>query len=251
MNHQADFSKTPRFYLNDLEEGLLLDRLDLKFLLPIESLISVTELLAQSYKILEVKERTSFRYETQYWDTENFDFFKDHQRGKWKRNKVRHRVYADTPLSFFELKQKFNGRTIKLRQPSEVPGAQLSAQEKAFLTENNVTHDLIPSLCNNFKRRTFLSFDQTERITLDVDIRFTNPAFLTPASLPLENLAVLEVKQLKVNRNSPILCMLKKMQLRPSSFSKYCIGLSLLHPELKANRFKEVYLTLRKMNIQL
>ena len=58
---------------------------------------------------------------------------------------------------------------------------------------------------------------------------------------------VAEVKRKSNHENSVFIDWLHTAHQRPSSFSKYCLGLALLNPELKRNRIKPNLLQLQKM----
>ena len=52
------------------------------------------------------------------------------------------------------------------------------------------------------------------------------------------NLVIIEVKQERINRASPIVKALKNKSINPYRISKYCIGMTHVYPQLKYNRFK-------------
>ena len=74
-----------------------------------------------------------------------------------------------------------------------------------------------------------------ERITIDFDLTFS---LKNGESISLPDLGIIEVKQGKYNRNSKILDVLKQLNIRPSGFSKYCVGRTLTDAALKRNAFK-------------
>ena len=56
--------------------------------------------------------------------------------------------------------------------------------------------------------------------------------------MALPHLAIIEVKQDSFSPQSDVARLLRRYSVRPTGFSKYCIGSSLLYPELKQNNFK-------------
>ena len=60
-------------------------------------------------------------------------------------------------------------------------------------------------------------------------------------------LVVAEVKRKSCHEESVFINWLHSAHQRPSSFSKYCLGLALLNPDLKRNRIKPNLLNLQKM----
>ncbi len=96
--------------------------------------------------------------------------------------------------------------------------------------------DLGPKLEVWYTRSTLVKKDGLERVTLDSELYYSNGK----TSTDLEGLMIAEIKQASYDPTSPIMTQLKKSGVRPSSFSKYCTGISLLNPEIKHNRFKPI-----------
>ena len=46
---------------------------------------------------------------------------------------------------------------------------------------------------------------------------------------------------------SPVKDMLRELRIKPSGFSKYCIGSALTNPNLKRNRFKPRFTKIEKL----
>ena len=97
-------------------------------------------------------------------------------------------------------------------------------------------------LFNTFQRITLTN--QIERVTIDFELEFSNE---NGSIGYLPELAIVEVKQSKFSINSDVVKVLKKHQIRPCSFSKYCIGSTLVYPNLKSNRFKSKLLLINKL----
>jgi hypothetical protein len=195
--------------------------------------------------VLEIENKRLFEYKTIYFDTPDFQFFKDHHNGCINRVKVRCREYVDSHLCFYEIKRKLYGtRTDKQRKIiaelfNEVPDAEYDLIEYKRLQNKPIEK----KLTNSFKRITLTNTDFTERITIDLGIQFSNGKL----SMPLEDVVVIEVKQGKSNHFSNTIQVLKSLGIRPSSFSKYAIGVSLLYPEIKHNNFNPILRSINKL----
>ena len=105
----------------------LLNRVDRKYIIPVSSLPAIIRLLNNNqYSILEIDGHRAFSYLTTYFDTTDYQFYKDHHNRLSGRMKVRTRTYKENNLHFFEIKMKSNIRTNKLREGLSAPGADLS-----------------------------------------------------------------------------------------------------------------------------
>ena len=85
-----------------------------------------------------------------------------------------------------------------------------------------------------------------ERVTVDLNLKFTDPAD-GEAPVALNGLSIIEVKQEKFSRSSPIFKVLKEHRVYPYKISKYCIGMLASRENLKYNRFKKKILNLNKL----
>jgi hypothetical protein len=134
--------------------------------------------------------------------------------------KIRKRRYASNGLVFLEVKERMpGGRTAKERIATGDDIHQpLSAADHAFLGRKLRGEEHIePRLSGGFYRTTFVDFNRSERVTVD---RSLNAQVLGEADAPLlEGLAVIEVKQPKPDRYSPI-----QIWLRSNSRRKGVIG---------------------------
>jgi hypothetical protein len=186
---------------------------------------------------LHAGEQPSALYLTQYLDTPSYELFHDHRRGKRLRFKVRLRHYPDRELSYLEVKGKCaSGGTRKWRRPLAYLCDQLSPDDLRFVS-GQVPLDsatLVPSLVNQFRRITLVGIELPERITLDMALQFENDQ----NSHTLGGVLVVEVKQPRFSRRSPILQALARCRALPGSTSKYCVGTMLLRPELRHNRLR-------------
>ncbi len=102
---------------------------------------------------------------------------------------------------------------------------------------------LTPQVWTSFSRIALIGHAGVERATIDFDLSFWD---LCEHWVSLPGIAIIEVKQAKRSRRSPIVRRLRAMQVPPSRISKYCVGSLLLDPTLKGNRFKA---TLRSLSL--
>jgi VTC domain len=232
--------------LQEMEGVKLMDRVDSKYLIPLNLLPEILSNIKPYYKVLEIKEIRLSRYETQYFDFNNFELYHNHQAGKTNRYKVRFRKYVETDLCFFEIKHKNNkGRTKKsrIKQPEKIENT-LNAQETAFLASKTPLDGqlLEGNLWVYYNRLTLVNKFSTERLTIDLDLTFRHHQ--NTAEFP--KVVIVEVKQEKLSP-SPITQILRSKQLNEGSISKYCLGIISLNPHIKYNRFKLKYLHLNKI----
>jgi hypothetical protein len=69
---------------------------------------------------------------------------------------------------------------------------------------------------------------------VDVGLRFLGNG----VRVSFAGIAIAEVKQDGFSMDSEFVRQMRALCVRATSFSKYCIGISMLYPEVKHNRFK-------------
>ncbi len=224
--------------LEQMGKVKLLNRVDTKFVTTLDGLETLLRMAAGSYFIQEIEGRKLMPYTTLYYDTDTCDMFSRHQRGCKTRQKIRVRRYESSGIGFLEVKRKNNkGRTDKKRIqiPEYTPDLN---NYREFLTAKSWygQANLLPKLSNEFRRITLVNNAMTERLTIDLNLKFHNE--ITGIDYDMGPLVVVEVKRDGLT-HSPVLDILKTLRIKQSGFSKYCIGMALTHPGLKQNRFKE------------
>lgn len=236
----------PWITLDQLQEYSLMRRFDTKYLVPEKQLLQILSKITSSYSVLKVNGMRLTPYQTTYYDTSDFLFFRQHHNGIRKRCKVRTRTYLSTDDSFLEIKQKgTNNQCVKERIQI---GTQVLMQEKhtnQFIDQHcPVSEDQLEAkLDNRFMRFTLVNHTCVERVTIDLGLSLFNDR----KKVMLPGVAVVEVKQARFHDNTPIVEALHDAHLHPQGFSKYCIGVSLLETQVKHNRFKKNLLQLDKM----
>lgn len=232
--------------LKQMDAVALLDRTDTKFVLSPAQLRRVLAALQPDYQMLSVQGQRLNHYRTVYFDTPDFQLYHCHVNGRADRYKVRRREYTDTRQVFMEVKHKNSkGRTIKERLPLTWSAGTLPADAADWLQARVPfdSQELEPKLWNTFTRLTLVSQPHCERVTLDVDLTFGMAA----QAVPLDGLAIAEVKMDAHNRASPFLAQMRTQKIRPQSFSKYCLGVAWLCDQVKKNTLKPRRLWIEKM----
>jgi hypothetical protein len=239
---KANFDKIS---LPELEQVKLMDRYDTKCFFHINKLPDLLKNLANHYRVLEIANLQCLQYDSLYFDTADFGFYYNHHNERSNRYKLRYRQYVESnKLTFFEVKFKSNkGRTIKKRVKCTGIASQIPQESLPLLGETNLSYAaLVPVVRIQYKRITLVNNDFSERVTIDIQLSFEqeNQAHQLP------EIAIVEVKQDKVNRRSPIMQVLHNNHIHPGSLSKYCLGMLLCYPQLKNNNFKKTMLRVQK-----
>lgn len=230
--------------LTGIANSSLMNRIDSKFLLPLESLIQVLNACSSYYSLLKIDGVSVFRYDNIYFDTTELSFYHNHHNRKLNRYKVRHRHYADVGTSYLEVKFKNNkGRTIKNRRIAERDEKIALSSNHDFLKNNGITlaNSLIATQKVDYQRISLANDAKRERLTLDLNINFasTLEQSISGDNYALSNFYIAELKQEKLNRQSPFFHLMREMSIRSKGFSKYCMGHALTNNKnIKYNRFK-------------
>ena len=244
-----DVSKLSGFTSISLEEmnGVsLLKRVDTKFLTTSSELSELLPYLYSDYQILEIDGNRLMNYSTLYFDTQDLRCYKEHHNGKAKRHKVRIRKYVESDICFLEVKEKQNsGMTNKVRCSIDDFETSLSTESKQFIEKaTKKDWELKPALHNYFQRFTLVNTQRSERVTIDLGLKYKTDA----TTKQFKNVVIVEVKQEKQNTRTPIYSILKSNRIRTVSFSKYCMGVSTVFTDIKSNKFKELNLKINHLN---
>ncbi len=224
-----------------------MNRTDTKFVTNRTTLLRLLERVQGRYYAQYLNDRRIADYRTIYWDTPDHRFFLEHHNGRAPRQKVRVRTYMDSDITFLEVKTKNNhARTKKKRIMAPAPDRLVEAGADNFLHEHVglKLDDIRPSVQNRFNRITLVNYEKTERLTIDFGVHFLN--FETDAESGTGELVIIELKR-DGNVFSPVLDILRRLRVKPSGFSKYCIGSLLTNPALKRNMFKEKLVRIDKL----
>lgn len=238
----------PPISLSGMDSVRLLNRVDRKYALHVSQLPALLSRLTAYYQILDMDGQRCFRYHTTYYDTPDLTLYLAHHNGLMNRIKIRCRQYADSGQCFFEIKQKQTGnRTHKLRYPIAQPFQEpdeTACSAIAGQYQRRPLSDLSVSLYNSFSRITLVSQTLGERCTIDLNLTFRSPEGREATAA---DVAVVELKQSRVNPLSPVMQALRAERIFPCSFSKYIYGLIHTRPGLKHNAFKPLLHRLEKI----
>lgn len=236
--------------LEQMARARLMNRIDTKYILCREQLFDFLPILKNNYLIqCNATNGRIAKYETIYFDTVDKNMYLMHETGRTVRKKVRIRTYLDTRESYIECKFKNNhGGTCKKRTQIPFPIQNISDSEvaKCFVEETCGFNakELIPTLRNEFHRMTLVSKDMDERLTVDFDLCVQN--LVNKTRVGLSDLVVIELKR---NSCSSSFAKQKMIEcgIRPSSFSKYCVGLAMTDDNIRKNNLKEKINKIKKI----
>lgn len=235
--------------LEELDRASLMRRKDKKYLFSVRHLSTVLSMVRDDYRVLDINGFRAQYYHTCYFDTEGREMYHKHHRGMANRHKVRIRKYGASDLHFLEVKRKdAKGVTTKKRVKTEGMDHGLLLKEEAFLLSFSPYggEGISPVMENKFYRITLVNHAKTERVTLDYDLRFSR--WQTGEELFLPGIAIAEIKYEGFLQGASMHLALRKSQVTPGRFSKYAIGMALLHSDLKQNRFKRKVQKVHKIN---
>jgi hypothetical protein len=238
----SPLDQLPAISLTDLQtEAAFLTRRDRKYLIPAETVGVVEAGIDPVTRVLEIDGRRCFGYRTLYFDDSEFSAYLGAARRRPNRFKVRTRLYTDSGICLLEVKvHDVRGQTVKHRNEHNPDAlANLSDPEREWLKS---FHQVAPyadrirhCITTIYQRTTLVLPDGAGRATIDRNLTFALPngSVLEPARW-----IVIETK----GRGGPTSLdrLLWRNGHRPVSMSKFACGLSLLVPELPANRWRRV-----------
>lgn len=203
--------------LGKTPDGSFSMRRERKFLLRPEAIRSLLEVLAPECQVIEIDRQRQQRYRTLYFETGRFDAYRRHYCGGLPRCKFRVRRYVSSGDLFLEEKYKRRPDIIhKRRRPVSACPDHLERGGQLWRPVLLNEYDRIALRCDSL------------RLTIDWNLKAWLHSDGTPIDFP--PLAVLEVKApLHAPATASILLQQarRRLRLRPSSFSKYCLSLSL------------------------
>lgn len=234
--------------LAEMESVKLMNRVDTKYVATEGQLAAILRLARAEYYAQEIGEERIARYDTLYFDTVDLAMYTQHHNRRMVRQKVRIRRYVGSPsrqyageeLTYLEIKNKNNkGRTKKKRIEvrSQAALAQPTSEVRAFMEKRSwyAEEELLPQLRTSFRRITLVNKAKTERLTIDMGLRWENEQ--TGLTEQEKGLVIIELKR-DGNSPSPMLGIMHQLRIHPLKISKYCVGTALTNPQVKQNRFK-------------
>lgn len=230
-------SSLPSISLAELNaKAELMTRVDRKYFVPRALFIDLLEQSAGQFRTLEIGNIRVFRYRTTYFDTPQFDFYRQHAQGRRHRFKVRTRTYCESGDCRLEVKSKgYRGQTVKKRIPHDPESpTSLDRSDLDFIgpiigTDPATAPVLRPVLETIYRRATLCHDDQ--RVTCDIELE--NSADGVVHYGPSDVL----VETKSSGAAGPLDLLLRTAGVRAHSVSKYCVAASLLYPGLPRNKW--------------
>lgn len=227
--------------LAEMDSVRLMRRTDTKFVMPVYLLPRLLAMARSAYRMVEINGARPQPYETTYFDTCGYEMYSLHHNGKLNRYKVRMRRYVLSDLGFLEIKHKTNkGETIKTRIKSQNQLGIISSDAGSLFLKKNSPYsgsDLKPVLGNKFIRLTLVNRNMSERITLDYNLEFCD--LNHDKDLSTSGLCIAEIKRSRDGATSFFIEFLTNLRVFPHGFSKYCLGMAMLNPDVKNNLFHD------------
>jgi hypothetical protein len=228
--------------LSEMKSIKLMNRIDTKYLATTPDVAAMLALAKEDYRVQIVDGAPTGTYDTMYYDTEGLDMYVLHHNRRLKRQKIRTRVYVNSGIAFLEIKNKNNkGRTKKVRVSINLEDfmsfeANPAAKDFFFNESSYPLNGLTPHVRTRFDRITLVNKRKTERLTIDMNLRFENMRTGEKRALP--GLVIIELKQDGLCY-SEMKEILRSLRIMNKKVSKYCVGTVLTNPNVKSNRFKE------------
>lgn len=244
--------KFPEISLSQMDSIRLMNRIDSKYLTDSATVYDILQdALRCGYRVFTQESRRLHDYDSIYFDTADLRMFTDHRRGKADRQKVRTRSYVGTGQCYLEVKRKNNhGRTRKKRIPLDSEcfhDFHQSSRACSWLEDLSAypPESLSASLETSFYRITLVNSALTERLTIDLDVKFHNFRTLSPADLG--QAVIIELKQ-DGRLHSQMQDILLSYRVKKERVSKYCIGIALSDQSVLPGRFKLKIRQIEKIN---
>lgn len=214
-------------------------RKDRKYLLPTSS--AGEALAGLRARALDIGGLRSFRYESIYFDTSEWDSYLHAARRRPRRFKVRTRAYLDSGECMLEVKVRDGrGNTVKHRRPHDIAMRRsLTPGGIAFVRGIEASAPYVdalhPVLTVSYRRSTLALDGADARITIDRDAAWFRAGV---PGLTLGDRVLVETKTTgppcEVDR------LLWRRGHRPLSISKFATGLAALETQLPSNRWHRV-----------
>lgn len=226
------------------KRSALQTRVDSKYLLDLDQLDRLIALVGGRLQILQIDGRREQTYDTVYFDSSDLGCFRDHLQRRRHGYKLRTRTYVGSGLEVFEVKMRDGrGNTVKVKtdhrgeSPMVIGRAGTAFYHDAIGRQYGFrpTRIFEPSLRNRYDRITLASRHGQERTTIDHTLQFIDPVLDQPVGHLREHLVLIETKS--ATGSGSMDRALWQLGIRPSRVSKYCIGVGLIDPRRRPNRY--------------
>ncbi len=249
MNISKELSKVLQGFapitLDDINKhAKLMERKESKYLTTKPGLVNILKMLQENYYLLEIKNFRLFLYDNMYMDSKQLAFYHDHENSKEGRIKFRKRKYVDTGATYIEYKVKANTITDKKRVKLDADiFEQLDAKSKEFFKElykGGKEIFLLPTMQTTYQRITLCNKVTEERLTIDLNLVFSDPRDTKAPSFKVNDFVIIELKQAPdatdetckeiITSNGAVLA---------EGCSKYCLGLIYFNKVDKMTHFQK------------
>lgn len=233
--------------LDEMNQAKLMNRMDHKFLFTMKQLEQLLPKLSSNYQLLEINKQLIHPYTSFYFDTPDFDMYRNHHNRRVNRYKIRQRFYHTTNDSFLEIKFKSNkGETIKKRIETAGELKAIPLRFDAFVSQNSIYKPIMLKrvLENGFNRITLTNKKRNQRITIDTGLAY----WYKNKPSNYRNLVIAEVKSTKGDLDQSVFRLMKEQHIHPTGMSKYSMGIAMLDPKVKSNLFKQKINLINKLN---
>jgi hypothetical protein len=219
-------------------------RVDRKYFVPAPIFGLLAAELDPTFRVLEIDGQRTFNYESVYFDTADLLTYRAHTQRRRRRFKARTRTYLDSGLCMFEVKTvAARGDTVKdrIKHPLD-DRATLTEEARGYLTRTlnrayglPAPGGLQPMLINLYRRTTLASPVEGARLTCDVSLS----CHTERAGMNDRDTHVL-VESKSANGFGHADRVLRRFGVRPTSMSKYCVGIAGLRPEVPGNPWRAI-----------
>lgn len=220
-------------------------RVDRKYVVPVGDLGAVLADLGPSTMALEIDGSRASQYESVYFDTADLSSYLAAAQRRRRRFKIRTRSYVDSAQCYLEVKTR-GGRSLTVKDRIEHPVAapdRLTADGLDYidstLADSGIdTVDpttLLAMMKTSYTRTTLLLPSRESRATVDLDLAWSD---IDGATIRTPGIAVVETKS--GSTPSAVDHILWRHGYRPSSISKYGIGMAAMRPDLPQNKWRRV-----------
>lgn len=257
--HLKVLQKFDSLSLSELNESACyLKRIDTKYLCGMSDLHTILGKISKDFKVLEIDKKREFYYDNVYMDTENYDFYYEHQNKKAERTKIRTRHYTDSgDLAFFEYKYKKNGVTQKFRYqfPAFEHGNMTKGKERFFewIYQSIYTAKapkITPAIRTKYNRITLVEKSGNERLTIDFNVSIQDMRNDRHTEMPLENLVIVESKSLSKKCKSAKI--MKELAIKKAkSCSKYSLWVVYSGLAEKWSQFEHTIFEIHKIRMDV
>jgi hypothetical protein len=231
----------------EMGKSALRDRIETQHLVPIEALPVFLDAIRADYRVLTKKGRRLQHQQRLDFDFSDFALFLRQHAGAADRDKLRASSYDASGENVLLVKHRDNkGRWRRTRKLRFVTDSQMRAVDpksgELLRHRYRYRDDLVYGrLLTSFDRVTLVHRQLAERITIDLDLRFEGAGRVAT----LSEVTVIEIARVRHGAESSAVARLRRQRMRPQRFSKYGIGVSLVYPQIKHNRYKP---TLRQLD---